>query len=308
MTEEFMLRIQRSILLLICLSVLFAAFVERRENNWRVYYLVCMKKVFLVFLLFLFVTISCAQQNASDCSKRVDFLNDEEVDLYASSFVGQVKEIKILEKNLESDSPQEITTTIKFDEKGKITETFLSNARIKMFGRTLYSYDNQNRIIKKTTYNPDGSAVTENVFTYNTNGGLESKATQNAITKKVIMKTGYKYESPESYSQYYDGRFARWIKLTKDEKCRIVESNLYKEDKSLENKITISYDDKNNIVESIVFSPNGNQIEKMKYQYEYDSNGNWIKQNIYEWTFRDGNAPYKLTRTKQRTIVYSNSK
>lgn len=267
-----------------------------------------MRKIFLTLLPFIFVSISCAQQNVTDCSKQMDFLNNEEVDLYASSFVGQVKEIKILETNLESDEPQEITTTIKFDDKGKITETYLTNARIKMYGRTIYSYDAQNRIVKKTTYNPDGSAVSENVFSYNSNGGLELKAVQNAITKKVIMKTEYKYESPESYSQYYEEKFARRIRLTKDEKCRIVESNLYKEDKSLENKLTMSYDDKNNVIESIVFSPNGKQIEKTKYEYEYDTKGNWVKQNIYEWTFRNGNSPYKLTKIKQRTITYSETK
>jgi len=265
-----------------------------------------MRKIFLIILPILFVTVSYAQQNSVDC-KRLDFLNDK-VDLHAFSFSGQVKEIKILEKYPESESPQEVTTTIKFDEKGRISETFLTDARIKMYGRTVYSYDAQNRIIKKTNYNPDGSAVLEYVFTYGSNGGIESKATQNAVTKKVISKTEYKYESPESYLLFYDGKFARRIKLTKDDKCRIVESNLYEEDKNLENKITTSFDDKNNIIESIVYSPNGNQIEKTKYEYDYDNKGNWTKQNIYEWTFRDGNEPYKLTIIKQRTITYSETK
>ncbi len=265
-----------------------------------------MKKIFLIILSLLFVTVSQAQQISSDCRK-MDFLNDEEVDINASSFVGKIKEIKILAQYPESDEPQEITTTIKFDDKGRIKETYLTNARIKMYGRTVYFYDAQNRIIKKTGYNPDGSAVTEDVFGYNSNGGLELKAVQNATTKKVIMKTEYRYESPEVYSQFYDGKFARRIILTKDEKCRIIESNSYKEDKILENKLTTNYDDKNNVVESIVFSPNGRIIEKRKYEYEYDNKGNWIKKNIYEWTFRDGDKPYTLIKTMQRTITYSNS-
>lgn len=247
--------------------------------------------------------MSYAQQNASNCQNRMDFLNDE-VDLYAFSFIGQVKEIKILEKNLESDSLQEVTTTIKFDKKGKITETFLTNSRIKMYGRTVYSYDDKNRIVKKTFYNPDGSAVSEDIYGYNSSGNLESQIKQNAVKKNVIFKTEYKYESPESYLQYYAGKFARRIKLTKDKRCRIIESNLYKENNNLENKITTSYDEKDNITEQIVYSPNERPIEKTKYEYEYDNNGNWIKQNIYEWTFRDGESPYKLTRTKQRTFTY----
>lgn len=266
-----------------------------------------MKKVFLIILPLIFVIVGQAQQNNSACQK-MDFLNDEEVDLYASSFVGSVKEIKILEKNLESDTPQEITTTVKFDEKGKVSETFLTTAKIKIFGRTVYTYDAQNRIIKKSTYNPDGSLVSDQIFNYGANGGLELRATQNPVTKKMWMKTEYKYESAESYSQYYDGKFARRIKLTKDEKCRIVESNLYKEDNSLENRLTTSFDDENNVIESIAFSPSGNQIEKTKYEYEYDNKRNWIKQSIYEWTFRDGNAPYKLTKIKQRTITYQETK
>ncbi|MBA3633078.1 MAG: hypothetical protein H0W58_09770 [Acidobacteria bacterium] len=237
----------------------------------------------------------------------MDFLNND-VDLFAFSFVGQVKEIKILESYPESEPPYEITTTVEFDEKGKISETFLTNAKIKMFGRTVYSYDKDNRIVKKTTYNPDGSAVFEYVYGYNSSRNLESKTTQNAIKKNVISKTEYKYESPKSYLQYYDGKFARRIKLTKDERCRIVESNLYKEDDKLENRLTTSFDEKDNITEQIAYSPNGKPIEKTKYEYEYDNNGNWIKQNIYEWTFRDGESPYKLTKIKKRIITYLNSK
>ena len=266
-----------------------------------------MKKRLLIILSLLFVAASQAQQKVSDCQK-MDFLNDEEVDIHAASFVGKIKEIKVLEKNPESDEPQEITRTIKFDDKSRITETFLTNARIKMFGRTVYFYDAQNRIIKKSSYNPDGSLVSDQIFSYGLNGGLELIATQNPLTKKMWMKTEYKYESPEIYSQYYDGKFARLIKLTKDEKCRIVESNLYKEDKSLENRLTTSYDDKNNVIESIIYSPHGGVIEKRKYEYEYDNKGNWIKKNIYEWTFRDGNKPYTLIQTLHRTINYLDSK
>jgi len=266
-----------------------------------------MKGLSVILLIFLFASISYTQQNSSDCKSRLDFLNNN-VDLFAFSFVGQVKEIKILESYPESDPPYEATTTVKFDEKGKITETFLTNAKIKMFGRTVYSYDKNNRIVKKTSYNPDGSAVFEDVYGYNSNGNLEFKIKQNAVTKKVISKTEYKYESPESYLQYYDGKFARRTKLTRDERCRIVESNLYKEDDKLENRLTTSFDKKNNIVEQIAYSPDDRPIEKTKYEYEYDNNGNWTKQNIYEWTFRDGDSPYKLTKIKQRTITYSNSK
>jgi hypothetical protein len=265
------------------------------------------KKIFSVLLPLVLAIVSQAQQTSLDCQKRMDFLNNE-VDLYAFSYVGQVKEIKILETNPESETPQEVTTTIKFDEKGKISETFLTSARIKMYGRTVYVYDSQNRIVKKVTFNPDGSAVSEDIFGYNSNGGLELKIKQSAATKKVFSKTEYKYEPPESYLEYDNGKFVRRIKLTKDAKCRIIESNLYKEDKSLENRITVSLDDKNNPTELIAFSPRGRQIEKTKYEYEYDSGGNWIKQKVYEWTFRDGSAPYRLTRVRERTITYLNSK
>lgn len=266
-----------------------------------------MKKLSVILIMFICANISFAQINSADCQNKMDFLNDN-VDLFAFSFVGKVSEIKILEKFPTSEPPSERTTTIKFDDTGIITETFLTNDRIKVFGRTVYSYDDQNRIIKKTLYNPDGSAVSEYVFGYNSSGNLEYRATQNAVTKKVKSKTEYKYESAKSYSQYSDGKFVRRIRLTKDKKCRIIETNMYKEEDKLENRSTTSFDDKDNITEQIVYSPSGSVIEKTKYEYEYDDKGNWIKQNIYEWTFRDGNAPYQLTITKQRTITYRNSK
>lgn len=146
-----------------------------------------MKKLSVILLIFFFANISYAQQNSSDCQKRMDFLN-KNVDLYAFSFVGQAKEIKILEKYPESEPSYEVTTTVKFDEKGKITETFFTNATIRIFGRTIYSYDDNNRIVKKTDYNPDGSAVSEDIYIYNSNGNLESSIKQNAIKKMSYRK------------------------------------------------------------------------------------------------------------------------
>jgi outer membrane lipoprotein-sorting protein len=264
-----------------------------------------MKKIFSILLLFLFVTVSCAQQNLSNCQSSMDFLNDD-IDMYAFSFTDRVKEIKILEKNLETATPRETTTTIKLDDNGKITETFLTNARIKMFGRTVYFYDKNNRLVKKVTYNPDGSAVSEDVYGYNANGNLESEIKQSATTKKVISKTEYKYESPKSYLEYSDGKFARRIKLTRDHKCRIVETSLYKENDKLENKLTMSFDEKNNLIEQVVYSPNGMVIQKTKSEYEYDNRGNWIKRNYYEWFYEDGDSPYKLKKVETRTITYLN--
>ena len=77
------------------------------------------KKIFSVLLPLVLAIVSQAQQTSLDCQKRLDFLNDE-VDLYAFSYVGQVKEIKILETNPESETPQEVTTTIKFDENAAV--------------------------------------------------------------------------------------------------------------------------------------------------------------------------------------------
>jgi len=126
--------------------------------------IMALKKIFIVILPLLFVTTFQARQNSADCRKRMDFLNDE-VDLHAFSFTGRVKEIKILEKSPQSETPQEITTTIKFDEKGRIAETFLSSAKIKMYGRTVYSYDAQHRIVDGNA--PDGpTRIKERTITY----------------------------------------------------------------------------------------------------------------------------------------------
>lgn len=199
-----------------------------------------LKKIFAVILTFLLAAVSFAQQSSAGCQNRLDFLNDEN-DSLALSFSGRAKEIKVLERYVESEAP-EIAKTFRFDEKGKISEAFLTTAKIKIFGRTVYTYDAGNRLVKKITYNPDGSAVLEDVFGYSSNGALESKIVRNAVKKNVISKTEYNHESTEIYRQYYDGKFARRVKLKKDERCRIVEANSYGEDNELEDRETTKYD------------------------------------------------------------------
>ncbi|MDQ3489632.1 MAG: hypothetical protein M3449_01000 [Acidobacteriota bacterium] len=139
-----------------------------------------------VLLITLLACTVHAQAKPSDCQKQSDFLNDD-IDRFAASWVGSVKSIQIIEKKFEDTEPSiETKITLKFGDNGTLAESFLSNARIPVFGRTVYKYDSLGKIIKRTTYNPDGSAVMDDIYTYEPDGRLTSKYTQNAKSKILI--------------------------------------------------------------------------------------------------------------------------
>jgi hypothetical protein len=55
----------------------------------------------------------------------------------------------------------------------------------------------------------------------------------------------------------------------------------------------------------MIFSgPGGSSVEKEKYTYEVDEQGNWIKKTLYHWVTEDGKSFYKLMNITYRTLTY----
>ena len=195
--------------------------------------------------------------------------------------------------------------TLRVTNDGRLAETFLSNARIPVFGRHVYAYDTHGRLVKRTSYNPDGSAVLEDIYFYNPTGNLLKKHTQNAKSRVVIgSKQEFRYQGADIYSEYSDGKFVREVQVTRDDQCRIIKSLLLKNDGKLENTLTMKFDDHGNLVEQIVESPTGKEIEKSKYEYDYDNRLNWIKKRFFEWHYWDQTDKYMLTSEETRSITY----
>jgi hypothetical protein len=263
----------------------------------------------LICFTLLLTVVSCAQQKveASSCNNQLIYPNAD-LDNFESPIVGNVRQVQIQETDLSEGARSDFIETINYNEQGKITDTFLSDSKIKVFGKTLYSYDDKNRLIREVTYNPSGEAASEKVFKYDSSGNLIKAITQNPQSKVVIWRKDFSYEPKKNYTEFFDKLHGYGFGFYKDGRCRITELISYKSDRTITSKILVKYDDEKNIVEQTVYSPSGKIIGKKQSEFQFDKQGNWIKQTKYEPSLEGANLVYKPVAIVNRKIVYFDKK
>ncbi|HEX8636131.1 MAG TPA: hypothetical protein VF703_18565 [Pyrinomonadaceae bacterium] len=253
--------------------------------------------------------VSCAQQKveASSCNNQLIYPNAD-LDNFESPVVGNVRQIQIQETDLSEDTQSDLVKTINYNEQGKMTDTFLSDSKIKVFGKTLYSYDDKNRLIREVIYNPNGEAASEKVFEYDSSGNLKRVITQNPQSKVVIWNKEFSYEPKKNYTELFDKLHGYGFGFYKDEKCRITELTSYKSDRTVTSKLLVQYDDEKHVVEKTAYSPAGKIIGKKQSEFQFDGQGNWIKQTKYEPSLVGENLVYKPVAVVNRKIIYFDKK
>jgi len=65
-----------------------------------------------------------------------------------------------------------------------------------------------------------------------------------------------------------------------------------------------SYDDKGNIVETIVRGDDGSILGREKYEYDFDELGNWKKMTTSIAVYEDGKLSFEPIEVTYRTIAY----
>ena len=231
-----------------------------------------------------------------------------DLDNYELPLTGKLKRVETQEIDLVDNLNADLIATTDFDELGRVSNTFLSNSKIKVFGKEIYRYDAQNRLVLINSYNPDGAAVMEDVFTYDSTGSLKQKVSRNAKTKVVIWNKEFSYPAGNEYSELFDKRHGFGFRYKKDNRCRIVEVTSFDLGRTVTSKFLVSYDDEKNTMEESIYSPDGNLLDKKKAEFELDANGNWVKKTRYDLAIENGKPVFKPTIIVHRKITYYDSK
>lgn len=271
--------IQRSILLLIYLTVLSSASLVLAQEK----------------------------SGQASCNNQLIYPNAD-FDNFESPVIGNVKQIVEQETDLTDGIQSDLIETINYNQHGSVSDSFLTNSKIKVFGKTVYSYDEKSRLMKKTSFNPDGSAVLEDVLTYDENGVLKQVLTRNAKTKVIIWKKDFSYDEKKSYSEFIDRLRDYGFGFIKDKNCRMTEVISFKTDKTITSKTSVNYDDKQNTVEQTIYSPAGKIIGKKKSEFEFDKKGNWVKEVRYELANDGEKLVYQPVTMINRRIMYFDTK
>jgi len=259
------------------------------------------RTILLAVFLTVLQTLVFSQQMDENirCKNHLVYPNAD-LDNYDLPHRGSIQRIETRETDLEDNEVSDLVATANFNELGSVTDTSLTNSKIKVFGKEIYSYDQIKRLTLKVSYNPDGSAVLEDVFTYDADGNLKHVTTRNAKSKVIIWNKQFSYHPVNGYSEFIDKGHDYGFKFKKDRRCRITELTSHKLDGTITSNVFVVYDDMNNLVEESVHTPSGNLIEKKKSEFELDKNGNWIKKTVSELTSEDGKLVYKPVKAVNR--------
>jgi hypothetical protein len=137
---------------------------------------------------------------------------------------------------------------------------------------------------------------------------LQDDIQRNLDDNKVLSRKLYSHDLKRNLTEVsefdWDAKLRGRFAFVRDGQCRVVEIYGYNPDGSVRVKATPIYDEKNNVIDSTVYSNVGTIIERSHNDYEFDQRGNWIKQISSKWIVEDGKGSYKPEQITVRKITY----
>ncbi len=278
-----MRHIQRSILLLIYLTILFASFVGAQGKQ-------CINQIDR--------WSSGNENNLSGAFKSVRV--EEQIYEFEGDFI------------YKHDKPL-LKERLEFDRQGRKIESYLYTIDGKELPKSTYSYNEKNWIIKDDALSAlSQKPYLQTRYIYDDFGNVKEIAQYNLEDNKILQKWVFTNDLKKRYFEFadFDSRSKQRFRVgfKRDEKCRLAEIFAYQPDGKLEVKSVFSFD-KNDVPISVVnYSSENAVISKRKYEYEFDNQGNWKKKSDYELREKDGKSDWKLMNVVYRKIEYYDSK
>ena len=174
------------------------------------------------------------------------------------------------------------------------------------------SYDFKNNLEQITVYGYlDGNRVSASKFIPREYGprigtmGTRSLLSNKKMDPRYNQRYEFKYDEKKRLIEQTDflsnGEIS-WRRVIKYEGNQ-KEELFYPDNGSLTQRTVYTFDDKGNVIERTVLTPEGTVRSKVSYTYEFDSNGNWTKQTR-SWTVVDERLRQLEPSTVLRTITY----
>jgi hypothetical protein len=198
--------------------------------------------------------------------------------------------------------------TSQFDRQGKKLEKFNYRTDGVQLPKTTYSYDTSGLLLKEHHFSAvSGKPYLETVYNYDPQGRVKEEIGKNLEDNKGLSRKIYTHDDKRNYTELteYDWNNTprERVGIVWDSEGRVSELvGLSPECSGCKGKVT--YNDKGRAVEMILTRPGASDVEKIKYTYEDDEHGNWVKKTLYRWVTEEGKSFYKLMNITYRTLTY----
>ncbi len=272
--------------------------------------------ILLLICLTVLISASCVNAQEKQCVNQMDRWASGNED----NLSGAVKSVKIEEQIFEFEghfiykhNKPLLKERFEFDRQGRKVEEYTYTIEGRESPKSVSKYNEKNWLITNDTFSAlSNKSYLQTRYVYDELGNVKEIAQYNIEDNTLLQKWVFTNDLQKNYFEFVDidskNKQRMRVGFKRDEKCRLAEVFSYKPNNELGTKSVISFD-KNDIPISVInYSSENTVIDKRKYEYEFDSQGNWIKKSDFKLIEKDGKSDWKLMNTVYRKIEYFDTK
>jgi len=173
-------------------------------------------------------------------------------------------------------------TKMKYDSLGIMTESGLFDTSGRQ--KCVIKYDDRGNPLESKEFKDDGSLSERISYRYDAKGNLIETNKFNAAGILSVQSI-YRYKEDGAFLEMdfinRSGRLNRIAANTFNNKGLSIEYTAFNADSTISMKTSCKYDRWGNETELEIYHQGGGLKEKIKYEYKYDKNGNWIKKTVF---------------------------
>lgn len=190
----------------------------------------------------------------------------------------------------------------KYNKNGFVSEMQRQSASKELSGKTLFTYDDKNRLIAEAHYNHKNKLTFKGEYAYNPQGQVDRIVSYNCLTPENCLSVSdalYEYDAQGNLArEQFSGVLNYTFNYEYDAQNRLIRRNSSYEDADMAGveDIVYRYDEQGRLVSAI--SQQQSDLQQLATFYRHDAQGNWTEQ----MDVMDGAEP-RLAVTR-RTIIY----
>ena len=187
---------------------------------------------------------------------------------------------------------------------GRAIESLVYSGEEKLSTRMLYHYDSAGNRIEMVHYSADGTI--DSTSFKSLSGGLSlieggTRDTSGNLREHEVSTRGASGLSEQTRTFYKENKISGKV-VTVILSARQNEQRSYDAEGILKSKIVTTVDQKGEWVERATYDAEGKLRDKVNYDREYDTRGNWIKQVVSKWNPQTEKS--EMTQVYYREITY----
>ena len=234
--------------------------------------------------------------------EKVDLFDEKGIVIQRSIYIYEDNRLIFWEFYTLNKSKLTLTAKTKYlyDKNNNLSETVSTSGR-----KTIYEYNGQNLLAEFTIYDADGTIQHKTTYGYDING-KEIERYHYLSDGRIDQRITFSYKNglldrQENYYNINSKEPDSLSTFTYYDNGLLKEENRYISYKGYKLSSQEVYDEKGNVIKiSNYIDP----IEKQYIVYEFDLEGNWVKQNIYEEVQQFGKSSLQLIERNCRVIEY----